>query len=473
MENHEEFVMPIGYIRQTHGTRSNGQSAVASSAYRSGEILEDKRYGKTHDYSRKENILYTDFMYPDGSPEWVTKGRGSFWNAVEAFEDRKDARLYRDFMGALQNDMTAEDNIKIVKLFSEHLRAQGMVVDVAVHGSSPFNKENMHVHILGSERNVGAEGFGLKSVGSLSRSWNTKEWYNEQRRKYLEITNSLRLERGLSLVEYNDKKGESIHYLPSVWREMQKANKTLGLVYEEIATYTEQMEKLDMEIQQAIIKPKEIAPSIEDTQTSKGSPSATPELTKKDWINKYLNESPETWNAIVDRMEKGLILLREEVVLNYVKNYAGEIKKEIDEIELPRLKKLYKDFLAQEPAVEKRGLFNKEAVESQIAYHKEWEEKAQRIQRAGVAKMEERDKIEDIKSDSDFINWKKERIKTDQAFYERTLSIYENPVQCLTGEYRIRLEAYKEAKRKRASIQRNIEQETNITKGSGGKSMAD
>lgn len=36
--------------------RSSGRSAVASSAYRSGEKLEDKETGLTHDYTRKKGL---------------------------------------------------------------------------------------------------------------------------------------------------------------------------------------------------------------------------------------------------------------------------------------------------------------------------------------------------------------------------------------------------------------------------------
>ena len=465
--------MPIGYIRQTHGTRSNGQSAVASSAYRSGEILEDKRYGKTHDYSRKENILYTDFMYPEGSPEWVTKGRGSFWNAVEAFEDRKDARLYRDFMGALQNDMTAEENIKIVKLFAEHLRAQGMVVDVAVHGESAFSKENIHFHLSGSERNIDADGFGLKAKDSLSRSWNSKAWYNEQRLKYLEITNTLRMEKGLPFVEYNDQKGESVHYLPSVWKEMQKAKKTLGLVYEDITAYSDQMEKLDMEIQQEIKTTKEIGKK--DAQglspTNANVPSgivSLPEKTiisKQDYINMYTNASPEQWKKSADHNERALTILKEQVILTYAKKYSEKVIKQIDEIELPKLKKEYKEFVANEPVIDKRGLFNKEAVESQTAYYKEWEAESKKLQRAGLAKIQERDKIEDLKSDSDFMKWQKERQGTDKLWYGTAFKIEQTPEQFTNQELRNQLEAYKEVKQTRVNIQRKINQEKNKDQG--------
>ncbi|MGP5361606.1 MobA/MobL family protein, partial [Psychrobacter celer] len=43
-------------------SRSNGQSAVASASYRAGCELEDKRYGKTHDYSKRHGVMSADII---------------------------------------------------------------------------------------------------------------------------------------------------------------------------------------------------------------------------------------------------------------------------------------------------------------------------------------------------------------------------------------------------------------------------
>ena len=122
------------------------------------------------------------------------------------------------------------------------------------------------------------------------------------------------MEKGLPFVEYNDQKGESVHYLPSVWKEMQKAKKTLGLVYEDITAYSDQMEKLDMEIQQEIKTTKEIGKK--DAQglspTNANVPSgivSLPEKTiisKQDYINMYTNASPEQWKKSADHNERAL-----------------------------------------------------------------------------------------------------------------------------------------------------------------------
>ena len=54
-------------------SRSNGSSAVRSSAYRSGEKIEDERTGLIHDYTRKSGVEHTEILTPDNAPEWAEK----------------------------------------------------------------------------------------------------------------------------------------------------------------------------------------------------------------------------------------------------------------------------------------------------------------------------------------------------------------------------------------------------------------
>src|SRR5690606_33520440 len=42
--------------------RSSGRTAVASSAYRAGEKLEDERTGLTHDFTRKDGVAHAEIL---------------------------------------------------------------------------------------------------------------------------------------------------------------------------------------------------------------------------------------------------------------------------------------------------------------------------------------------------------------------------------------------------------------------------
>lgn len=51
--------------------RSEGKSAVAAAAYRSGEKLHDERLGRDFDYSRKRHVEHREIMASEGAPDWV------------------------------------------------------------------------------------------------------------------------------------------------------------------------------------------------------------------------------------------------------------------------------------------------------------------------------------------------------------------------------------------------------------------
>jgi hypothetical protein len=60
-----ELVEMAIFIASTKSvSRSNGQSAVASMRYQARIELEDKRYGKTHDYSKKHGVMSADIILP-------------------------------------------------------------------------------------------------------------------------------------------------------------------------------------------------------------------------------------------------------------------------------------------------------------------------------------------------------------------------------------------------------------------------
>ena len=60
--------------------------------------------------------------------------RERLWNAVEASERRKDARLARETQLALPRELDREAQIELVRGFVvEQMVGRGMVADVAIH----------------------------------------------------------------------------------------------------------------------------------------------------------------------------------------------------------------------------------------------------------------------------------------------------------------------------------------------------
>jgi len=165
-------------------SRRKGQSIVAAAAYRSGDRLNDRYYGVTHDFTVKGGIVYTNILLPAGASEKLSE-REILWNAVEQSEKRRDARLAREVEGALPADLALAEHIQMVERYvTANFTALGMIADIAIHDKGTGNP---HMHILLTTRTVDSDGFGLKN-----REWDKREnvtlwrreWANMQNREF-------------------------------------------------------------------------------------------------------------------------------------------------------------------------------------------------------------------------------------------------------------------------------------------------
>ena len=158
-------------------SRSAGRTATAAAAYRSGSLIMDERTGELHDYTRKRDIVQegSGIVVPPGSPAW-TEDRAALWNAAEAAEKRKDARVARDYEVAIPKELTREQGIALVRDFSAALAERyGVAVDYNVHrdelrkwDGSEKGWQGYHAHVLTSTRKLGRDGFGDKAEIELS-----------------------------------------------------------------------------------------------------------------------------------------------------------------------------------------------------------------------------------------------------------------------------------------------------------------
>jgi Ti-type conjugative transfer relaxase TraA len=177
--------MAIYHLSVSNISRSQGRSVVAAAAYRSGECLTDARYEKVQDYSRKTDIAHAELMLPAQAPSWMAK-REQLWNAVEAFEKRKDARLAREVQFSLPRELNLEQNIALAKEFVQKTFVEaGMVADLSVHTHvGKDGEEQPHVHVLLLTREVNADGFGMKNP-----EWNRTELLCQWREAWAEFAN--------------------------------------------------------------------------------------------------------------------------------------------------------------------------------------------------------------------------------------------------------------------------------------------
>lgn len=134
--------------------RSGGKSAVASSAYRSGEKLEDLETGLSHDYTKKSGIKYTEIILCENAPKEY-QDRATLWNEVQKAEKASDARLAREWELAIPKELSWEQGQKLVHDFGQSLADEGMCVDIAIHDKGDGNR---HAHIMGTTRPIKENG---------------------------------------------------------------------------------------------------------------------------------------------------------------------------------------------------------------------------------------------------------------------------------------------------------------------------
>ena len=82
--------IPVSIIK-----RSEGRSAVAAAAYRSGTKLTNEWDGLTHDYARKGGVVHAEIMLPAHAPPEFAD-RSTLWNSVEQIEKARDSQLARE-----------------------------------------------------------------------------------------------------------------------------------------------------------------------------------------------------------------------------------------------------------------------------------------------------------------------------------------------------------------------------------------
>ena len=165
--------MAIYHLSMKPISRGAGRSAVAAAAYRAGERLTNERDGITHDFTRRGGVEHTEIVLPRGSDAEWAKDRATLWNAAEAAEGRKDARVAREFEIALPHELNAEERLEATRMFAQGLADRyGTAVDVAIH--SPHGEtdvRNHHAHLLMTVRAVGSEGFLDKTSIERENKW--------------------------------------------------------------------------------------------------------------------------------------------------------------------------------------------------------------------------------------------------------------------------------------------------------------
>lgn len=174
-------------------SRGAGRSAVACSAYRSGEKLIDERQGKEQDYTRKTGVEFTKIYAPENTnPELLD--RNHLWNTVEKVERRKDANLAREFEIAFPHELNAEQRQALLnELCEELVKRHSVIVDAAIHAphtQSGSDERNYHAHIMFTGRQIDLEtgDFAQKRNRDFNKE-NSSQTVNQWRATFANMTN--------------------------------------------------------------------------------------------------------------------------------------------------------------------------------------------------------------------------------------------------------------------------------------------
>ena len=146
-------IMAIYHCSIKKGKRSDGRSAVASSAYRAGARYTDQETGDVFNYSDKKAVVHHEVFLPEYAPA-AYQSAETLWNAVQEVENKSNAVLFREFEVALPIEIEMQERISCAQEFCRILQKEGMCVQLNIHNLS----HNPHAHIMCTTRKIKKDG---------------------------------------------------------------------------------------------------------------------------------------------------------------------------------------------------------------------------------------------------------------------------------------------------------------------------
>ena len=218
-------------------SRGKGKSAVAASAYRSGEKIKNEYDGTVHDFTRKGGIAHTEIILPQNAPQKFSD-RETLWNSVEKIEKSKNSQLAREIEIALPKELDREKQIELVRNYvKENFVDVGMCADIAIHDK---NDGNPHAHILLTMRplnedttwgakskkeyifdekgeKVKLKNGNYKTIKIDTVDWNEQEKAEEWRKAWADITNKYLEENSIQdKVDHRSYQRQGIEQIPTI-----------------------------------------------------------------------------------------------------------------------------------------------------------------------------------------------------------------------------------------------------------------
>ena len=134
-----------------------GKSVVASAAYNSRDTMQNELSGDVFDYSRHtHDNTYSHVTITQNAPLQY-KNKNVLWNAVEQAEEGKGTRKAKQWLFAIPQELTDQEQQVCVRRFQDFLAEKGMCSQADIHEpdsrrSAGKIEKNKHVHILATQR---------------------------------------------------------------------------------------------------------------------------------------------------------------------------------------------------------------------------------------------------------------------------------------------------------------------------------
>lgn len=371
-------------------SRGKGKSAVAASAYRSGEKIKNEYDGILHDFTRKGGIAHTEILLPQNAPQEFSD-RGILWNSVEKIEKSKNSQLAREIEVALPKELDREKQINLVREYvKENFVKVGMCADIAIHDK---NDGNPHCHILLTMRPLNedttwgakskkeyildenGEKVKLKNGNYKTRKINTTDWNErdkaeEWRKSWADITNKYLEENSIQeKVDHRSYQRQGIEQIPTIHlgvsatqmekkgiatdrgninREIKHQNAILREISRRIKALLNWIrgigkeEKAENENTKSILSPKENLQSIFENLIRKNADNNNADLEK--YIESYQLLKERNITSI-NKLKESITDLRDK---NYkttrtLKDYENKIDEKIQLIDQSEKYLKYKD----------------------------------------------------------------------------------------------------------------------------------
>ena len=164
--------------------RSQGKSAVAAAAYRSGEKITNEYDGMVHDYTRKGGVVHSEILLPAHAPKSF-RDRSTLWNSVEKIEKHCRAQLAREIEIALPNELNLVEQVNLVREYCNRTFVDaGMCADFNIHDPNK-EQQNPHAHILLTMRPFNPDGsWGDKQKKEYVLDGKGNKIYDPKKRQY-------------------------------------------------------------------------------------------------------------------------------------------------------------------------------------------------------------------------------------------------------------------------------------------------